>query len=225
MQFKLSNRASVLALAAAFAITPVTMDWSDLSFRSLTGQAQSVGVGADVGASAGADVGVGGVGGVGGSADAGAGVGASASAGADAGVGAGAVGGGSAGAAGGAEAAPGDGLLSRLFGGGTSQASVQADSAAQADVGEAASYLASLNATQASATAQGHASNEAVVGQLTGYQNALAAGDLNVAAQFLASAALDAQLTAETVQEINARLGMEVDAETSAQIAAAAAQQ
>jgi hypothetical protein len=91
------------------------------------------------------------------------------------------------------------------------------------DVGGAA-LLGSLNALHASPNAFLNADPESMVGMVGAYQDAIAAGDLETAASLLDDAA-NKPVTLELLQEVNARLGIVLDAATEESLAALAVEE
>ncbi|MGF1628714.1 MAG: hypothetical protein ACFCUT_04535 [Kiloniellaceae bacterium] len=91
----------------------------------------------------------------------------------------------------------------------------------KSETGKAAAALGSLNASHASATSRAHASPNSQVGKLDAYETALAAGDLEAAAQALADAA-NKEITSDVVAEVNQNMGIESTPEVDAQVAAMA---
>ena len=84
--------------------------------------------------------------------------------------------------------------------------------------GISASALGSLNAAHASPTARANASPRSRVGQIAAYEGAIAADDLQAAAESLASAA-NKEIDADVVAAVNGLLGLEVDPAIEAEVA------
>lgn len=81
--------------------------------------------------------------------------------------------------------------------------------------------LGSLSASNASATAREHAAANSQVGKMRDYEEAMANGDLEAAAEALASAA-NKDITPEVVNQVNRNMGIESTL-TDEEVAAAAA--
>lgn len=81
--------------------------------------------------------------------------------------------------------------------------------------------LGSLSASNASATARANASPNSRVGAIAEYENALAAGDVEAAANALARAA-NKEISPENVGAVNHNLGIEATPEEEAEMAALA---
>lgn len=88
----------------------------------------------------------------------------------------------------------------------------------KSETGTARAALGSLNASHASSTARANASPNSRVGGLAAYEAALAAGDLEEAAQALGRTANKA-VTPDVVAEVNRNLGVEATPEEEAQMA------
>lgn len=84
--------------------------------------------------------------------------------------------------------------------------------------GISASALGSLNAAHASATARAKASPNSQVGRIAAYEGALAADDLQAAAEALASAA-NKEIDADVVAAVNGLLSLDVDPAIEAEVA------
>lgn len=81
--------------------------------------------------------------------------------------------------------------------------------------------LGSLSASNASPTARANAAPNSRVGKIAAYEEALAAGNVEAAAEALGSAA-NKEITPEVVAQVNANLGIEATPEEEAEIAALA---
>ena len=87
--------------------------------------------------------------------------------------------------------------------------------------GKSGALQGSLNAAHASPTALSHAAPNSRVGQLAAYAAAVKAGNLSAAAQALANAS-NMSLSSQSVQAVNAKLGISMSANQAASMATAA---
>lgn len=92
------------------------------------------------------------------------------------------------------------------------------------DTAKSKGGLGSLSASNASATAREHAAANSQVGKMRDYETAMANGDLEAAAEALASAS-NKDITPEVVGEVNKNLGIESSLSDEEVAAAAAAKQ